>query len=233
MPGHEAVGADVDGVANAAQNHPQSLPQTVRTMYPGFRHCFQEHLRRAPGPYSGNVRFTVDATGQLGKIRVEGAPKELVPCIENVVRASPFSPPGRQQLVKVPLKLVASPNDSDGAPCLPYEPALVTLHGVIERREYPGPPNYESIQAGDLKETAWVLRLDHTTCTQASSDALNPERHGIDLIQLVLWDHGYSHYANLVQQHVVATGQLFGAHTGHHHTDVLLTVSTLAADPRR
>jgi hypothetical protein len=126
---------------------------------------------------------------------------------------------------------VASPNDSNAEPCLPYEPAIVSLHGVLELRDYPGPPNYESILAGDLKETAWVLRLDKTACTQASSDPLNTARLGITLIQVVLSESGYTEYANLVQQHVVATGQLFRAHTGHHHTEILLSASKLASEP--
>jgi hypothetical protein len=48
-------------------------------------------------------------------------------------------------------------------------------------------------------------------------------------IQLVFHgeDRPYEKYKSLVGRRVDATGQLFGAHTGHHHTEVLLTVVDL------
>jgi hypothetical protein len=39
----------------------------------------------------------------------------------------------------------------------------------------------------------------------------------------------YAAYKELVGKRVVASGTLFGAITGHHHTPVLLTVRTLSA----
>ena len=47
-------------------------------------------------------------------------------------------------------------------------------------------------------------------------------------IQLVLDPKLYKTQRKLVGQRVVAEGTLFGAHTAHHRTDVLLTVRTLA-----
>ena len=34
--------------------------------------------------------------------------------------------------------------------CLSYQPAAVTLKGVIARETFAGPPNYESIKDGDV-----------------------------------------------------------------------------------
>jgi len=39
--------------------------------------------------------------------------------------------------------------------------------------------------------------------------------------------HEYPKYRPLMGKRIVARGMLFGAQTGHHHTDVLLTVSEL------
>ena len=38
--------------------------------------------------------------------------------------------------------------------CLKYEPEIVEVAGVLETKTFPGPPNYESIEAGDRPETA-------------------------------------------------------------------------------
>ena len=42
----------------------------------------------------------------------------------------------------------------------------------------------------------------------------------------------YKEYIDLVGKQVTATGTLFGEHTGHHHTPVLLTVRQLAEAKR-
>jgi len=39
------------------------------------------------------------------------------------------------------------------AVCLAYAPFRVSLSGTLERRTYPGHPNYESIALGDEAET--------------------------------------------------------------------------------
>jgi hypothetical protein len=64
----------------------------------------------------------------------------------------------------------------------------------------------------------------------ASNPDLNPSQKNVRQVQLVL-DQKDCDKA-LLGKRVVATGSLFGAHTGHHHTPVLLTVSNLEP-PRR
>ena len=54
--------------------------------------------------------------------------------------------------------------------CLPPEPATVTLSGVLERQTSPGPPNYDSIAAGDAPETYFVLRLEQPVCLSELPD---------------------------------------------------------------
>ena len=58
---------------------------------------------------------------------------------------------------------------------------------------------------------------------------LNPAKNDVGSIQLVLAPDAYAAYKELVGKRVVASGTLFGAITGHHHTPVLLTVRTLSA----
>jgi hypothetical protein len=113
--------------------------------------------------------------------------------------------------------------------CLSYEPIVVTLSGTLVRKTFPGPPNYESVKKGDRPETSWFLDLPESVCVNESKTEpdLNPQQSGIREIQLVVKPEQYQQHKGLVGRKVLATGTLFGEHTGHHHTPVLLTVRTL------
>lgn len=113
--------------------------------------------------------------------------------------------------------------------CLQYEPAMVKLKGTLIRLTFPGPPGYENVRKGDRPETSWFLKLPYAVCVdQDNADPLiNTAKRNIRRVQLVVSEEMYRKYRNLVGHKVVATGTLFGEHTGHHHTPVLLTVSKL------
>ncbi|SRR5579872_805547 len=118
--------------------------------------------------------------------------------------------------------------------CLSYEPAVVTLSGTLVRKTFPGPPNYESVKKGDKPETSWFLDLPESVCVnedKADPDR-NPKQSAVREIQLVLQPQQYAQHKSLVGTRVSATGTLFGEHTGHHHTPVLLTVRTLDEPPK-
>lgn len=99
------------------------------------------------------------------------------------------------------------------------------LSGTLLRITYPGPPNYESIEAGDQPETYWVLQPDHKiTCAIGS--------YGNDdhtKMQLVMYGDEYRDYASLVGRNVIVDGTLMYAETGHHHTSLLIEVKRIAA----
>jgi len=115
------------------------------------------------------------------------------------------------------------------AGCKSYEPALVSLHGILVRKTFAGPPNYRDIHKGDEPETVWLLKLESPICVDEDKlqPDLNPSQRNVRKVQLVL-NKEHSERANvLLGKRVVASGTLFGAHTGHHHTSVLLTVTYL------
>jgi hypothetical protein len=114
--------------------------------------------------------------------------------------------------------------------CLSYEPSVVELRGTIIRKTFPGPPDYGSLRGGDRPEVYWLVVLSRPVCVdQDKTDPdLNPAQKDVRSIQLVFNDAAiYKTQKDLVGKSVVAKGTLFGAHTGHHHTPVLLTVSSL------
>jgi hypothetical protein len=114
------------------------------------------------------------------------------------------------------------------AECLNYEPDSALLTGKIIRETFPGTPNYESIKAGDEPETYWLLILDRAFCVNAKTDdSLYPAEKDIKKIQLVFMGNEYQKYENLVGKNVIVRGQLFPMQTGHHHSNVLITVKEI------
>lgn len=112
------------------------------------------------------------------------------------------------------------------ASCLGYEPLEAKLGGTIVRKTFPGPPNYESVEAGDAPEVCWVLLLDSPACVEgAKGDEVNVSEGDLRDMQLVLSKEQYGRYKDMVGKKVVVTGTLFHAVTGHHFTTVLVTVT--------
>ena len=75
----------------------------------------------------------------------------------------------------------------------------------------------------------WVLVMTEPPCVNVdpNDSILNDSQKEVRSIQLVLQPSMYSEYKNLLGKEVVARGTLFSAITGHHHTPVLLTVSSI------
>jgi len=125
--------------------------------------------------------------------------------------------------------IAAAPQTSPDGPCLRYERNATELAGKIERVVRPGPPNFDDVRKGDAPETIWILRLTTRTCVvpATASDDANESEKDVAEVQLVLSETQYRRFASLIQQEVKVRGPLFHAHTGHHHTRVLQTVSQI------
>lgn len=99
------------------------------------------------------------------------------------------------------------------------------------RKLFPGPPNYVDVSKGDKPETFWLLKVDSPICVaqDRSEPDLNPEQRDVREVELVLNNEQQRRVNHRLGERVVATETLFGAHTGHHHTPVLLAVTYLNA----
>ncbi|MBV9493959.1 MAG: DUF4431 domain-containing protein [Acidobacteria bacterium] len=106
--------------------------------------------------------------------------------------------------------------------CVGYEPDTVSITGSLERRTYPGRPNYESVQQGDEPETGFYLRLANALCISRHLDEVNEPVAGVTLVQLVLDEAEYDDLRRTIGKRVALRGTLFHSHTGHHHAPVLL-----------
>ena len=113
--------------------------------------------------------------------------------------------------------------------CLETEPAPVTLSGTIYAKNFPGPPNFDSIRAGDERMRYWIFRLDKPICVEGDSFD-NTRAFKVRDLQLVFPDGSfYTHYRRYVREHrrFKVTGSLFHRNTGHHVTNILVSVKTL------
>ena len=135
-------------------------------------------------------------------------------------------------------------------PCLHYQhealsqsggrthiPNEVALSGELIRRTYWGPPNYGEQPATDSLEDAWLVVLDTPICVEADPGGLNENstsEFNVIVVQLVVLEPGAGNESlkavdRLVGRHVIVTGFLEHALTGHHRTPVLLMVASIAA----
>ncbi len=118
--------------------------------------------------------------------------------------------------------------------CLEYEPVIVTLSGTITRHMEYGSPNFGEDPAHDEQEIYWYLDLDEPICLNGKNeDSPDMESEG-DLQRLQIVYRKYPRGSGWIGQHVSITGKLFHAHTGHHHTQVLIqSMSTKKTAPQR
>jgi hypothetical protein len=136
----------------------------------------------------------------------------------------------------VALLLISGAAGSRSGPqCLQYEPKIVQVSGRLAQRTFPGPPNYESIEAGDARDVQLLLRLRAPVSVSGTAgDTFNVEASGIQEMQLVIMKQASSkRYASLAGKDVRVTGSLFHTHTGHSRTPVLITVRSVQLVPGR
>ena len=128
------------------------------------------------------------------------------------------------------LIIIISLNTFARSQCLRCEPNVVTLKGTVYAKDFPGPPNYESIRRGDERMRYWILRLKKPICVEGD-DFDNARIANVRELQLVFRDASfYSRYRRYVQRRVPirVVGSLFHQQTGHHVTKILITVETFA-----
>ena len=113
------------------------------------------------------------------------------------------------------------------ASCMDYRDT-VTIRGIVRREVYAGPPNYESVAAGDAPEAGFYLHLSQAICARSArggtADASLQPVDRARRVQLVLASAGFASLRPQLGQVVELRGTLFSAYTGHHHAPLLLSV---------
>jgi hypothetical protein len=107
------------------------------------------------------------------------------------------------------------------ATCLEYVESQVV--GSLVTRTFPGPPNYESITAGDRLESFFFVLLAKPICLSKGKSSLEPALEEVREVQLLLAnDKVRVALQPFLGSEVSCTGTPLGAHTGHHHAQLLL-----------
>jgi hypothetical protein len=109
-----------------------------------------------------------------------------------------------------------------------FEPSVSVIEGTLITRLYYGQPGYGEDPNNDAKEYPFILKLDKPIKVIAKeSDLINSSKSGVKEIQVVPINEDdikiVRQYLNN-HKHIKIQGTLFSAHTGHHHTDVLIEV---------
>jgi hypothetical protein len=111
-----------------------------------------------------------------------------------------------------------------------YEPSITELKGTLYQKIYPGPPEYASIEAGDIPETALILALIEPVDVQSGSqeeDDVNLPERGVREVEIIFSDSAPP--KDLWDQGITVSGTLFSAHTAHHRRRVLMLVKHWSA----
>ncbi|MBL8998776.1 MAG: DUF4431 domain-containing protein [Gemmatimonadetes bacterium] len=119
--------------------------------------------------------------------------------------------------------LAGASSSAANSSCLAYG-APVALSGTLHRETHPGPPNYESVSAGDVAETGFYLHLAAPICTRESAEHAPDEAatENVLRVQLVLDSAGFERMRPQLSSSIRVRGALFSAYTGHHHAPLLM-----------
>ena len=114
--------------------------------------------------------------------------------------------------------LVTTPNVYSFPSCDGDE---IEVSGVVIKKTFPGPPNYESIENGDKAETCWFIVLEKSISFSPDGVFISKEVV-VNKLQLVK-----SNYKFIEGKKYLIKGVTFPGHTGHHHSTVLLEVNSV------
>jgi hypothetical protein len=105
-------------------------------------------------------------------------------------------------------------------PCLHYSGEPVTLTGKVKLQTFYGPPNYGENPDTDSRETQAILLLTKSICVE--SNPSNYEEAEQNQSEITLVPLNNANMKDYVGEQISVQGRLYHAHTGHHHTPVLI-----------
>jgi hypothetical protein len=116
--------------------------------------------------------------------------------------------------------------------CFKYEPAVNTVIGILKSKVYPGEPNFVSIEAGDEPETIYFVELKPPICTITKEESWMLGHERISEVQLAVSKLQFGQLDANLGKVVTIKGSLFEAFDEHHHTPVLMDVSSMVGSER-
>lgn len=135
-------------------------------------------------------------------------------------------------LLFIVLTAVTHPTAAQTQRWVHYEPETVELDGRLTLQSKFGPPNYGEDPKTDEKVRVPVLllRTPISVLANAGNDYNSTPVYNARQVQLAFITTGITH-TDFIGKDVVVSGTLFHAHTGHHYTDVVLSVRSIELRP--
>ncbi|MBI5918371.1 MAG: DUF4431 domain-containing protein [Nitrosomonadales bacterium] len=110
-------------------------------------------------------------------------------------------------------------------PCLHYSGSPVTLTGKVKLQTFFGPPNYGENPDTDSRETQAILLLAKPICMEANpAEYEEAEQNQLEVTLVPLKKENLKSHEG---KQIAVQGTLYHAHTGHHHTQVLIEIKRI------
>jgi len=104
-----------------------------------------------------------------------------------------------------------------------------TAEGHLTLQLFPGPPNYDSIAAGDTEERTFILKLPRRDCIDDGSDFADPSERLVTVHVSAASDSLMAVLRDSIGRQVAVSGEAFAAHTGHHHAPLVVVADSVVA----
>ena len=110
------------------------------------------------------------------------------------------------------------------AGCLALEPSgQVEARGRLSVRTFPGPPNFESVAAGDRAERTYLLTLPTPICVDDGKAGFADPAARFDTVHVSVRDERlWPRLRAALGKTVAVTGEGFAAFDGHHHAPLVV-----------
>jgi len=119
--------------------------------------------------------------------------------------------------------------NAGATPCLSYSLDPKELSGVVEKRVFPGPPNYQNIGQGDRPHEVLILKLAAPICMDGRT-ALGPmdvDVSDVRELQLIFPPELWEQSRGLVGHQHSFHGSLMHRQNAQHYTTVVLVVASI------
>ena len=119
--------------------------------------------------------------------------------------------------------------DNGSSNFLHFEPNVVHVQGLLELRKEYGPPNFGETPKEDVVIQVPILKPNAPVNVRGDpkSDINRASAEDVTEMQVLMYAIPVSTHQKYFGTCVSITGTLFTGHTGHHHTDVLITAQKI------
>lgn len=108
--------------------------------------------------------------------------------------------------------------------------AMLTVSGRLTLQLFPGPPNYESIAAGDVEERTFIVELPQAICIDDNGEFADSSERFVTVQISSSQEALMGVLRASVGRQVTVSGEGFASHTGHHHAPLVVLVDRVSVE---